>query len=95
MRPLDKVIDAALVLSPKSFANRDQVEEGLKEIKEAYLEFVGETPDQEPDQNLVRRHWFYFTHFLNNTLGEPDVDWKLEIIELLQDKKDYQEILDG
>lgn len=86
MRPLDKVIDATLKLIPQDFPNRADLEKGLQSIKDSYAYSAPE---------MYAEWWYKFASLLNHTLGEPDAQWKEEIVLLLQGKKDYLEVLNA
>ena len=86
MRPLDQVIDATLILVPKTFPERDRLEKVLASLKEVYS---SSTPEAE------RGLWFVFASEVNHSLGEPNTKWKKDVVNLLKGKKDYLEILNG
>jgi hypothetical protein len=86
MRPLDKVIDATLKLVPNDFSKKNELTVILESIKQSYLFAAPE---------MHSAWWFQFSKALNSTFGEPDTDWKNEIVVLVSGTKNYQEILDA
>lgn len=89
MRPLDKVMDAALKLVPTDFSKLTDLSADFEVVKQAYFQFQAAGGTKEAEG----QYWFFFASALKEHLGEPDVQWKQDIIELLQGKKDYLEIL--
>lgn len=86
MRPLDKVIDAALKLVPVDYAGKADLTKQLKSIKESYLYAAPE---------MHGHLWYKFGFTLQTALGDPDVAWKEDVVSLIQGTKDYQEVLGG
>lgn len=86
MRPLDKVIEATIKLVPQDFPERAGLVNGLNSIKESYLFAAPE---------VVSHVWYRFSKYIADNLGQPDTAWKEEIADLIQGKKNYQEVLDA
>ena len=85
MRPLDQVIDATLKLVPQDFPGRTELETELESIKSSFLHAAPE---------MYQGWWFKFGVALHTAFGEPDTQWKEDVVALIQGKTDYLEVLD-
>jgi len=84
MRPLELVVKAIKVLVPEDFEKRE-------DLFTAMDESVDSSNYAAPE---AKHLWFGAVGAaLQEFLGEPDVEWKMEIVEIITDQADYRDYL--
>ena len=84
-RPLDKIIDIILSLTPDNFENKHYLKLALESVKESYLY-------QAPEAQGMS--WLRTSQALQTYVGDPDgTTWKREIQGIFANKIDYMDYL--